>query len=393
MYPMASSGGHEGLGMIDARCSFGHISQLSAQWVGMFVDHIDAFRDQFLDILEEWFFLQGTEGEGVTAGSGTTCAADTVYIGLRYFGQLIVDHMGEVIDVDTPCGNISCHKDAGRAAFKITQCILPGTLGFIAMDRFSLDALFGQELAQFIRTVFGPGKDQGRFDAIIIQHVFEQEGLVFLLGEKHGLVDGLGGRRYRGNFHFYRIVQEGVGQGVNFRWHGGREKQGLLFLGKFGDDAFDIMYKSHVQHPVGFIKDKVADVFQADQSLVHQVQESARGSDQDIYAFAELIDLVDLGDAAEYDSVAEVQVAAIRFKALFDLDREFARRGEYKGMNGARAFGGVLEFFMHQLQQWDRKSGGLSGAGLGAAPEILAFEDGRDGLLLNGGWGGVPFMV
>src|SRR6185436_15424037 len=80
------------------------------------------------------------------------------------------------------------------------------------------------------------------------------------------------------------------------------------------------------------------------------------------------------------------QVAPIGADAVFDLRREFARRREDQRANRTAVSVSSRMTRRQQLQQRQRKSGRLPGAGLRAGENIAACENHRDGLLLY--WGG-----
>ena len=58
------------------------------------------------------------------------------------------------------------------------------------------------------------------------------------------------------NFNTYRIVQEGVGNALNFRRHGRGEEKSLPRKRHELTDALDIRDKTHVEHAVGLIDDQ-----------------------------------------------------------------------------------------------------------------------------------------
>ena len=57
------------------------------------------------------------------------------------------------------------------------------------------------------------------------------------------------------------------------------KKSDCRLCGKSSNDPFYIMDKTHVEHAVGFIKDKNFNIPQRDESLVHQVEQAARSGD------------------------------------------------------------------------------------------------------------------
>ncbi len=114
------------------------------------------------------------------------------------------------------------------------------------------------------------------------------------------------------------------------------------------------------------------DMLEHHMALLHQVEETARRRDQDIHAAAQLGDLCVLGDAAEDDGVAQVQILAVGVDLVADLDRQFAGRRQDKRA-GMTAFA-VAMAARQDVQERQRERAGLAGAGLGDAQEVDVFE-------------------
>ena len=94
----------------------------------MVVYHWYNTANQFLDVAQEFPFLLITKGKCNTTCASPARTADPVHIGFRNIGQFIIDHMGKVVNVDSPCSNICCNKYPRSARFKVGQrplsCIL-----------------------------------------------------------------------------------------------------------------------------------------------------------------------------------------------------------------------------------------------------------------------------
>ena len=113
-----------------------------------------------------------------------------------------------------------------------------------------------------------------------------------------------------------------------------------------------------------------------------QVEQAARGRDDDIDALFERLDLGAVAHAAVEEGGAVTEVLNLLLKILIDLNGELARRDEDET---ARLAGGGAE----ERKRREREGGGLTGSGLGGTDEILAGHDDRDGLFLDGGRGHV----
>jgi len=113
-----------------------------------------------------------------------------------------------------------------------------------------------------------------------------------------------------------------------------------------------------------------------------QVEQAARGRDDDVDTLFERLDLGAVAHAAVEERGAGAEVLTVLLEVFVDLDGEFARRDEDEA---ARLAGGGAK----ERERREREGGGLAGTGLGGADEILTGHDDRDGLSLDGGRGHV----
>jgi hypothetical protein len=88
--------------------------------------------------------------------------------------------VAELIDIDAAGGDVGCNQCTNRTVPEISKSTLTGVLAFISMNCRSAMTGFLKVLHHFVRTMFGPGKDQGIADRIIFQNVQEQLLLVSL---------------------------------------------------------------------------------------------------------------------------------------------------------------------------------------------------------------------
>ena len=101
--------------------------------------HGDLPCDELLNIAQEFFFFSITKRKRNAAGACPAGSADPVDIGLGDIRQLEIDHVGQVVDIDTPRGDIGRYEDAGMPVLEVYECALPGILRFVAMNGFRTD--------------------------------------------------------------------------------------------------------------------------------------------------------------------------------------------------------------------------------------------------------------
>src|SRR2546421_2344279 len=80
----------------------------------------------------------------------------------------------------------------------------------------------------------------------------------------------------------------------------------MALPGAFLNDAAHIRQKTHIEHAVRFVQHKKLNAIQPDSALVHQVEEPARRSYEDIDTFSQRLPLQAVADAAKNDRDAQV---------------------------------------------------------------------------------------
>ena len=151
-----------------------------------------------------------------------------------------------------------------------------------------------------------------------------------------------------------------------------------------GQHFLDVVNEAHVQHAVGFVQDQDLHLRQVQRALLRVVQQAAGGGHQNVHAAAQLVNLRAHADAAKHHHRGEVQVLAVKAYAFLNLRCEFTRWRHDQSAHGVDATAvGQTRLGRQALQQGQRESRRLAGAGLGAAQQVTAGQHGRNGLHLN----------
>jgi len=90
--------------------------------------------DEPFDFAQLLPFVRGDQGNGVAGRFGPGRPADPMDIILRHFRQLVIDHVGDPLDVESACGQIGGHKHLDRTAPEGLQRLGAGPLAFVAVD-------------------------------------------------------------------------------------------------------------------------------------------------------------------------------------------------------------------------------------------------------------------
>jgi hypothetical protein len=140
------------------------------------------------------------------------------------------------------------------------------------------------------------------------------------------LLDALDRRRRRRDGDSRRVGQHPASQLGDLGRHGGREEERLALLRQHRDDPADVDDEAHVEHPVSLVEDHDLDLVESQRPALAEVEEPARGGDEDVDAAGKGTDLLAHRHAADGKRDADTKVAAIGPKALDDLAGKLARR-------------------------------------------------------------------
>ena len=154
--------------------------------------HRDLFTDQFLNIPQELTFLRITEGQGQSAGTCPAGATDPVHVCFRHIGEIVVCHMPQLVDVNSPGGNVCGHQHPGLPNLEVLQGQLTCVLGFIAMNRLRRNTCLQQILDDLVGPMLRSGENQQRLDITIPEDMDEQWRLELFLNVIKRLTNGLG---------------------------------------------------------------------------------------------------------------------------------------------------------------------------------------------------------
>jgi hypothetical protein len=354
------------------------------------VEGRDRLAGGLLDVLQQRTLVIGAEADGDAVLALARRAADPVDIGLGHVGQLVVEHVADVVHVDAARGDVGGDQRLDFAGLERGQGPFALALGFVAMDGGALDAAGDQVLGHAVGAALGAGEDDGALDALVGQQFGQQGPLALGLDEDQRLVDALDRGGLRGDRHLGRVLQQLAGQLADLAGHGGREEQVLAFLGQLAGDLADRHHEAQVQHLVGFVEHEDLDAVQVGGLFAQVVHQAARGGHDHVDAGRQGLHLRAVLHAAEDGGDRQAHVGAVGLEVVGDLRRELAGRGEDQAAEAAAR--GRLTVLGQAVQDRQGEGGGLAGAGLGDAQQVAARQHGRDGLRLDRGRGGVALV-
>ena len=304
-----------------------------------------------------------------------------MHIVFRYVGQFEIDHVRQLVDVQTARGNIGRDQHAQRVALEIGQRAGARVLALVAVDGGSGDALLVQLFGQPVGTVLGAGEYQHLGPFTLIDQVSQQVALLLLLHHVDLLRDALGRGVARRDLDLGRVVEQAVGQFADLRREGGRVQQGLAHLGQNGDHLADVADEAHIQHAVRFVQHENLDAGQIQRLFADVVEQTAGSGHQNVHALLERLQLRVHAHSAEHDHGTHLCVSAIGAHRLLDLGRQLAGRRQHEHARAPRRNAGRT--VQQGVQDGQRKTGGLAGAGLRGGEQVAAGNHQRNGFLLD----------
>jgi hypothetical protein len=220
--------------------------------------------DELLDIAQKWPFIDTDEGDRLADITGPTGAANAVDVVFGDIRQLIVDHMGELINIEAACSDIGGDENAYLATLEVSEGARACPLALVAVDRRGANAILLQLFGEAVGAMFGACKYQHLAPVVAANEPGEQLAFAVTI---HG-VDRL---RYTldrciapRHLNADRFVQQGGSQGADLIREGGREEEilpAVIAVGwQLGKDAANIANKSHVEHTIGLVKHEDLDL-------------------------------------------------------------------------------------------------------------------------------------
>ena len=95
----------------------------------------------------------------MATGTRASGAANSMHVILRNIGQVEVDDLGQLVNINTPCGNIGGDQYLYLAFFELGQGLGALGLTLIAVNGRSVDVVALEQFHQLIGAVLGAAKD------------------------------------------------------------------------------------------------------------------------------------------------------------------------------------------------------------------------------------------
>ena len=343
----------------------------------------EAAADEAFKRAEFAMILVRHETDGVTDLIRAAGAADAMDVILDVHRKIIVHYVRNAVHVNAARRDVRGHEHAHGTGFEIVQCAQTLVLRAVGMKRGRLDARRFQLAREPVGGVFHPRKNQHHVHVGFFQQMNEQRRFQMPRHFIDELRDGLGGIRAATDLDNFRRVLKFVRERFDlFRERGG-EHQRLPLFRKLADNLPDGRKKTHVQHAVGFVEDEKLEAGEIAVAPAEQIEQASRTRNHNVSCGTQRANLRLFADATEYGGDGEWKMFGVGADVFLDLHDEFARGREDEDTGAAVRPGGSLrggELCKHR----QRERGGLAGAGLRDADEVVTGDDRRNGGGLDG---------
>lgn len=331
--------------------------------------------DQLLDLSEFLAFLARHERHRLAEGAHAGGAADAMHVYVWIFRDVVVDDVGDALNVDPTSRQVRRHQHLnGMPAKPIHD---PFALGLhqVAVDLLGVDAVTVQTLGKPPHRVFRVAEDNRQFRLPRVQHEPEQPVLIPRIHRVEGLLDLIHRQLVLRHVDFHRVGHVLLGQPLDVAGHRGRDQDGLVSTLDPRQDILDVVPEADVQHPVHLIEHDESNRLEHQQPAVQQVDDPTGCADDEMGLAAQRMGL--LPDTLPSIDRNDVHAGRLRHPPHLrgNLHRQFACRNENDALQA--------QFGPGHLQHWQTEGRRLAGSRPGLSQEITAGQGQRNQSLLN----------
>ena len=243
----------------------------------------DLVFDGFLNVTDLPDFAGRHKCNGFPLFPGTARAPHTVNVDFRTLRNGIVDHMGQIIYIDPPGGNIGSNQQREVFCLEPVDDPRPQNLRHIPVESLHRVMLLFQLLHHLIHIPFGAAENQ-RIQIFFgikdthksIEFVFPFDGIPDLI------------RQFRAEPCHFRpddlvILHELFGNAQNLRRHGGGKHQHSFIRCGKAQDLLDVLNKTHIQHFISFIQNRIFQRGKIQHAPLVKIFDAPRGADDHIH--------------------------------------------------------------------------------------------------------------
>ena len=263
-----------------------------------------------LELLELGPVLLGDEIDRDTFTTETTRATDTMEVVLEGGGEIEVHNQRHLLDIDTTSQKIGGDQHTGGTGAELAHNEVTFLLVEIGVHGGDGEITLTHFLGEPVDLSAGVAVDDGLGDREGLVKIAKGVELpVLLLDGDEELTDTFEGKLILLDENANGVAHELLGKLHGLRGHGGGEKGNLDVRGHALEDIVDLILETTGKHLIGLIEDEDADVVEAHVALVDHVVNAAGGTDDEVLALLELLDV--LADGSTTDAGVDLDLHVI----------------------------------------------------------------------------------
>ena len=323
------------------------------------------------------------EADRRPGSSGATGTPNPVDVLLRCVRQVIVQDVRDPVDIETARRDVRGDQEPDPSRAEVVKHAVPLALWQVTVQRLRHVATALHRFCQPVRSdLHSPEDEHAVVIALFLDQLVKRVQLV-TFGNVHEVLSNLRrhGPHVAGRLQGadpFRVAQVSLDQPGNERRDRCREQASLAFAGHPFDDLFDRLGKPDVQHFIGLIENRDAEVCQ-DECVPPEVVLNAPGCpDNYLRPSGEALELAIHSLAAVNREDLDVSFPSEAGQFPGDLTAKFTRRDKDERLDAA-------EGRINALDDWQSEGRGLAGSGLRLSYHVIAGQEDRDTLGLDRG--------
>ena len=364
---------------------------------------LERLLDRPLDVPQQPVLARLDQGDRHALASGAPGPPDAVDVRVRRGGHVVVDDVGDVLDVEAAGRHVGRDEDVQGALAEAPHDLVALLLREAAVEGRRITAASAQGLGKIVHLAARPGEDERGGAVLEVQDAAQ-------CGELVGAPDDVGHLSHAGGLALgrplgldpdaRRLAEVRLGHAGDGPGDRGGEERRLAVQGQGRQDLLEVVGEAHVEHLVRLVEDHHLHLVEADRAAVEVVHAAPGRGHHHVHAARQAVELGGDRLAAVDGHHAHAQLAAVLVHGLGHLHRELASRREDQRrrpagtgplardaatVRGAAGLAIRIQAQRETLEHRERECRGLAGARGRLGEEVLPLEQGRDRGELDGG--------
>lgn len=232
------------------------------------------------EVTDDVFVTTVEEGSGTASVAGTTSTTDTMNVIIDVGGEVVVDNMGDIGNIETTSGDGGGNQDGSVTLTEGLEGHFTLPLGSVTMNGCGGVVAGDEEVGENVGHPLG--LDEHKSQATLGLHgkdVQEDRALIMVLDILDLLGDVFRSGANPADGEEDVFLEEVLGEDLDVTREGGAEHEGLAVMDTRHilslNDATDLVFETHVKHAVGLVKDEIADVGKADATTFDEINKTS----------------------------------------------------------------------------------------------------------------------